>query len=253
MNRGAIADIVKNDDLIKMLGAFLLEKEGERDRQLVSQKIRELGRLLQQLMVVGNNEVVQLSDFIKPEKFDIIIKAVRETTGFMTPNRGQQEVNIPSLALKLGHSLSKCATLLHNQAIRARNDLVAKEIKYFKKLMRSEWEYKISHHSLSTLKERKMNAVQVLPLAEDMRKLRKFVEEGITENSRQLKLSPTSKNWTALARLLLARVVMLNKRRSGEASKLLLNSSQGIPEWTKSATSEILSSLTPLEQRLSQR
>jgi GTP1/Obg family GTP-binding protein len=44
-----------------------------------------------------------------------------------------------------------------------------------------------------------------------MKKLRKFVEEVITEHSRQLKLSPTSKNWTALARLLLARVVMLNK------------------------------------------
>jgi hypothetical protein len=98
-----------------------------------------------------------------------------------------------------------------------------------------------------------MNAVQVLPLAEDMKKLRKFVEEGITEHSRQLKLSPTSKNCTALARLLLARVVMLNKRRSGEAAKLLLNSYQGIPEWRKSATSEILSSLSPLEQRLSQR
>jgi hypothetical protein len=157
MNRGAIADIVRKDDLIKMLGAFLLEKEGERDRQLVSQKMRELGRLLQQLIVVENNEAVQLSDFIKPEKFDVIIKAVRETTGFMPPIRGQQEVNIPSLALKLGHSLSKCATLLHNQAIRARNDLMAKEITYFQKLMRSEWEYKISHHSLSTLKLRKMN------------------------------------------------------------------------------------------------
>ncbi|CAB4019222.1 Hypothetical predicted protein [Paramuricea clavata] len=177
-----------------MLGAFRLEKEGERDRQLVSQKMKELGGLLQQLMVVENNEAVQLSDFIKPEKFDIIIKAVRETTGFIPPNRGQEEVNIPSLALKLWHSLLKCATLLHNQAIRARNDLVLKEIKYFQKLMRSEWEYKISHHSLSTLKERKMNAVQVLPLTEDMRKLRKFVEQGITETSRQLKLSPTSEN-----------------------------------------------------------
>ena len=71
-------------------------EEGERDRELVSQKMRELGRLLQQLMVVENNELVQLSDFIKPEKFDIIIKAVRETTGFMPPNRCQQEVNIPS-------------------------------------------------------------------------------------------------------------------------------------------------------------
>ncbi|CAB3999352.1 Hypothetical predicted protein, partial [Paramuricea clavata] len=253
MNRGAIADIVRKEDLIKMLGAFLLEKEGERDRQLVSQKMRELGRLLQQLMVVENNEAVQLSGFIKLEKFDIIIKAVRETTGFMLPIRGQQEVNIPSLVLKLGHSLSKCATLLHNQAILARNDLMAKEIKYFQKLMRSEWEYKISHHSLSTLKERKMNAVQVLPLAEDMKKLRKFGEEGITEHSRQLKLSPTSKNWTALVRLLLAGVVMLNKQRSGEAAKLLLNSYQGIPAWRKSTTSEILSSLSPLEQRLSQR
>ena len=59
MNRGAIAD---------QIGAFLLEKEGERDRQLVPQMMRELGRLLQQLMVVENNEVVQLSDFIMPEK-----------------------------------------------------------------------------------------------------------------------------------------------------------------------------------------
>ncbi|XP_028417721.1 uncharacterized protein LOC114542174 isoform X2 [Dendronephthya gigantea] len=253
MNRGEIAEIVKKDELIKALGAFLLEKDGERDRQLVSQKMREMGRLLQRLKIVEKNEKAQLSDFIRPEKFDVVIRAVKETAGFKDPDHGLLDVSIPSLALKLGHSLSKCATLLHNQAIRARNEEMAKEIKDFQKLMRSEWEYKISHHSLSTLKDRKMNSVQVLPLAEDMAMLRQFVDKEITETSSQLKESPTPNNWNALARLLLARVVMLNKRRGGEASRLLMRSFNSIPEWTKNATSEILASLSPLEQRLSKR
>ncbi|XP_028418000.1 uncharacterized protein LOC114542728 [Dendronephthya gigantea] len=252
MNRGEIADIVRKDELIKSFGIMLLEKDGERDCQFVSQKMRELGRLVKHLMVEEKNSAVQLCDYIKPEKFDTIVKAVKETSGFMAGN-GQLDVNIPSLALKLGYSIKKCASLLHNQALRARNADQVKDIKSFLKIMSTEWEYKISHHSISTLKERKYNKVQVLPLAEDIAKLRKFLDEEIASETSQLEELPIAKNWTSLAKLLLARIVMLNKRRGGEASKLLLKSYDEIPEWTKCATSEILSSLSPLEKRLSER
>ena len=214
--------------------------------------MRELGHLVKHLMVAENNKAIQLRNYIKPEKFDTIVKAVKETSGFM-PSNGQLEINIPSLALKLGYSIKKCASLLHNQALRARNENQVKEVKSFLKIMATEWEYKISHHSISTLKERKYNTVQVLPLAEDIAKLRKFLDDEIANKTSQLEKLPTAKNWTSLAKLLLARIVMLNKRRGGEASKLLLKSYEEIPEWTKNATSEILSSLSPLEQRLSER
>ena len=116
MNWGEIVGIVKRDNLIKAVGVFLLKKDGERNHHLVSQKIRELGCLLQHLRIIDNSEAIQLSDFIKPEKFNALIQAVKKTTSFMAPNRGQQDVNIPSLAVKLGCSLSKCAMLLLNSS-----------------------------------------------------------------------------------------------------------------------------------------
>lgn len=85
--------------------------------------------------------------------------------------------------------------------------------------MKSEWEYTVSHHSLTTLHERKFNKVNVPPLADDIANLKTYMDKKIDEESMSLEQSPTTKTWTLLAKLLLARVVMLNKRRGGEASK----------------------------------
>jgi hypothetical protein len=230
----------------------MIEKSGLKDGQFISQKMRELGRLVEGLMSVEENKNVQLSEFIKPEKFDTVVTAVRNIAGFNSENN-KLEVSIPSLALKVGYSIQKCASILSGQALRTKDDLALKDSKNFQKLMRSEWECRVSHHSLATLHERKFNKVDVPPLAEDVTHLKNFVEQKIEEESKNLKASPTLKSWTSLAKLLLVRIVMLNKRRAGEASKLLLTSYNSRPDWTQSASKEILDSLSPWERQLSAR
>ena len=253
MKYDSISDIVKKDKLIKDLGGLLIQKYGLK-RGDVSQKMRELGRLVECLMKIEENKEVQLYDFMKPEKFDTIVKGVRKASGFIDGEEGQLEVGIPSLALKLGYSLSKCATCTVAHGLRIKDESIRKDAKNFKTLMESEWEYRVSHQSLATLHERRFNKVNVPPLAEDIANLKSFVDRRISEESENLKRkSPTKQRWTLLARLLVARVVMLNKRRGGEASQLLLQEYKGRPVWRQSASSEILASLSPLERQLSER
>jgi hypothetical protein len=195
---------VTKDALIKEFGVMLIEKQGGKGAQFISQKMRELGCLVEGLMVVEGSSNVQLSHFLKPEKFDTIVKAIRDITGFNSEN-GLLEVGIPSLSLKLDYSIQKCASILSGQALRSKDDSRFKDIKNFQKIMKSEWEYRVSRHSLTTLHERRFNKVHVPPLPEDTASLRKFIDEKIVNESRSLKENPTAESWTLLAKLLLSR------------------------------------------------
>ena len=54
-----ISCIVREDQLIKQFGAMQLEKDGEKNAQFISQKMRELGRLLKGLMEIDNIQAAQ--------------------------------------------------------------------------------------------------------------------------------------------------------------------------------------------------
>ena len=110
MKNDCISKIVQKDPLIKAFGSMMIEKNGPKDGQLISQKMRELGRLVEGLMSVEKSKNVQLSDFIKPEKFDTVVTAVH-IAGFNSQN-DQLKVSISSLALKVGYSIQKCASIL---------------------------------------------------------------------------------------------------------------------------------------------
>ena len=88
---------------------------------------------------------------------------------------GEQEVQIPSLALKLGHSLKKCVNIVRSQALRAKDKDRLEDADNFEKLLECEWSFRISRYSLNTLGTRKYNKMNMLPLAEDLEKLRKHV------------------------------------------------------------------------------
>ena len=110
MKNDCIFKIVQKDPLIKAFGSMMIEKNGRKDGQLISQKMRELGHLVEGLMSVEKSKNVQLSDFIKPEKFDTVVTAVH-IAGFNSQN-DQLKVSISSLALKVGYSIQKCASIL---------------------------------------------------------------------------------------------------------------------------------------------
>lgn len=69
-----------------------------------------------------------------------------------------------------------------------------------------------------------------------------------------LEEQPQLQAWSDLAQATLAcRLVMFNKRRGGEASKMLLDSYLNRPDWTKVNSPEIMSILSSFEKELSRR
>ncbi|XP_068690650.1 uncharacterized protein [Montipora foliosa] len=98
----------------------------------------------------------------------------------------------------------------------------------FEKLIDSEWSHRVSHHSLSTLGTSKFN-------------------KQILEEQHQLEA------WSHLAQATLARLVIFNKRRGGEASKMLSESYLHRPVWKQVNNPEIMASLSGFERELSRR
>lgn len=157
-----VSVIARNDELIRDVGVMLLEKHGEKQNNLVSQKMRELARLLMQLRETEFRPDAQLSEFIKPDKFDVVVSAVKNISKFHF-KEGIQNVATPSLSLKLGHSLKKCVHILRGKALRRKDKDLQENADNFEKLIESEWSHRVSHHSLSALSTIKFNKVQLLP------------------------------------------------------------------------------------------
>ena len=96
----------------------------------------------------------------------------------------------PSLCLKIVHSLKKCINILRGHALRRKDKDLEEDVDNFEKLIDAEWSYRVSHHCLSALSTKKVNTVDLLPLAEDLEKLRKSVLSKMSSDGEFLEERP---------------------------------------------------------------
>lgn len=248
-----ISLVVKNDSLITAFGRSLLDKVGRQRSQYISQRLRQLGRLLITLRSLkGEIEGPSLADFLKPELFDLVVSGVMKLAQKTEGSNGS-EYGVPSLSLKLGHSLKKCILILRGMALRQRDSSLGEQCKLYLELHESEWSDKVSSHALSTMVKRKANTPDVLPVTSDLIKLKQFMKEESHRCVAAIKECPSPETWTALVDVTLGRIILFNKRRSGEAAKLLIKSYDERPVWKDFANEEISNSLSSLEKQLSNR
>ncbi|KAJ8049006.1 hypothetical protein HOLleu_01543 [Holothuria leucospilota] len=92
------------------------------------------------------------------------------------------------------------------------------------------WEDGISHHAHRSLSEGRRNNRKTLPLTEDVVKLTKRLQNEVKERKQNL-LSAVSTNdfgnvsylWVGLAEVLLTQLVVFNRKRPGEVSRIILD------------------------------
>ena len=255
MKKDPIAAVTSQDALILKFGVAILEKVGPNDANYVSQRMRQLRFPILVLCKRGQKNEAVLEEFIGTSCFDKLVYGVRELCDF--DPESHSEIGIPFLALKLGHSIKKCAQILKGSALRQKEDVKIKNCKHFIDLFEAEWTAKISARSLVSLGSRKMNKVECLPLEEDLLLLKKHLEKKMAALSSLLMEITHSHNrfqelWSNLAKTTLARVIIFNKRRSEETAILQTSQSEGRPKWANCSPS-LKASLTPLEKRLCER
>ena len=174
--------------------------------------MRQLARLLLKLRARGHEKEAALENFIDTSKFDDLIEAVKELCGFNQESR--LDIGIPSLALKLGHSIKRCAQVVKCSALRSKDEIGIKKAKRFIDLFESEWTAKISSRSLASLGSKKQNKVDYLPLAEDLTRLKDHLDSKMESLSSALTAedSVNVEQWANLAKATLTRVILFNKR-----------------------------------------
>ena len=154
MRSDLISRIVKSDSTICLFDEKLCDKHAHDPHQhnFIRQKLCELGRLVEDLQINDDSPDKFLKDFIKPSYYRMVVMACKSVSGF---DSIFNKYGTPSLALKLGHSLCKCAKLLLGQAIEHRNKEQQVMANEFMRLLEMYWGDDMSSNAIRTLNEAK--------------------------------------------------------------------------------------------------
>ena len=224
----------KTDELILLFGQSHFEKVGSVRSTYISQNMRSLARLLSDLQKVSKEER-KVADFISPTQFDAIIAATKVlcSHNIQAENDHLSAFDRPSLALKVGNHLKRCASILRGIALRKQDTGLKDDAEAFIDLMESEWGSKISSAALRNLSDKKFNKAPILPVTSDLLKLREYLLDEIPKSKTFLRELPTLENWRNLAELTASRVILFNKCRGNEATKLEVNQFKEHPNWSE--------------------
>jgi hypothetical protein len=213
MRDDPITQEVKNDNLILLFGESLAKKLGMKKKDTIVTRVRQLGRLRQQLGQPFENT-------ISNKKYEEVIKAVDILCSKSCSDDGMPIYDIPSLALRLGHNLKKLAQIARGKALRQDNNAKYQEAEKFLKCFEGDWQDSVSSIALASLNSNKFNKPQLLPVTEDLKRLKNYLDEEMKKLIAQIKESVTATSYRALAEVALGKILMFNFRRSAEASQL---------------------------------
>lgn len=251
MRSDEITKICREDELIVKLGYMMYERYDITQRELIRQSMRQIGRLLLEIRK-NNHHIKSLSECLQPRYFDSVIIATKSLCLTFSSVTNRPQFGIPSLALKIGYSLKKCANFERGNALRRGDIKKNKELESFLALMDIEWSMRISSNALNTLHVRKFNCTQLLPITSDLIKLNNYLETEIKNITKQIEkdLQPSRDTWYHLASITLSKIVVFNKRRSGETSKMTIEQYSARPLWSEQTTEESKNAMTEFEKQL---
>ncbi|KAI3364057.1 hypothetical protein L3Q82_010889 [Scortum barcoo] len=134
------------------------------------------------------------------------------------------------------------------RAISAEDENLIKAAERFTKLCTKEWTGQVSHTALATLSKSKFNKPPTIPFTEDVQLLHKYLEGKLADAIENLKEHQSPQAYAELARVTLAQIILFNRRRAGEVSKMTLESFKKRDQ--TDLHSDLAASLSRFEQKL---
>ena len=237
-----VGNVCRRDDLILEFGRRLYSRLGHQVHlhQHIREKMRELGRLVLELRKVDSKAT--LSAYIHPRKFGDIAKAARSLGGLSNGH-----FRNPSVALKVGHSLVQCAGLLRTKGLVGGDSVLKQAATEFLELYKAEWKVEVSSRALGTLEERRWNRPDKLPSTEEIQRVQSVLEEELRAAKATLEDAPSLATYGRLAKAVLTSVMLFNRKRPGETSRLTLES---YASKNRDVNDDVVKHLSPLEQDL---
>ena len=253
MNEDNIITFVKNDDIIQEYGKSQLRRKGAGKRRDISRRLRALGRLLEE--VRKTDSTMTIHKLLAGGNFDMFVEAVTilcKPSDTLTAN-GVKMFQVPSIGIHIGNTIPKILALKIGNALRQDKRDVEQEALAFKQLFLNEYTDKVTSIAHQTLRERKYNEVDLLPLSEDLKKLSSFLNERLKGAMDDLTRSPSKKLWKHLCHITYVSVTVYNKRRGGEVARMKFQQYMSKQDWDQTRNKDVEKSLSSVEKELVKR
>lgn len=220
MLQDEISLAIKEDQCLLEFGYRLFTKSERQHSHYpyIRQKLRELARLVLEAKEIS--PVKSLKELIKPEMYSCVVKAAKRLAGL---NEETGKYKRPSLARKVGHSLHSVALFLKSEALKMKDQQSVQDVSDFAQLYTESWKYDIASQALTQLNQEKWNAPELLPFTQDVLSLHSFLASKLDKTINALKQNPVTSDWRELAKITLTQVILFNRRRSGEVSRMPLS------------------------------
>ncbi|KAJ8316567.1 hypothetical protein KUTeg_005882 [Tegillarca granosa] len=219
MHNDEVKFVIESDYRILEMGKRLLEKHGNEQHkyQYIRAKMRELGQYLICCKSVNSDNIKCIDDAINCENWDLMIKCVKKFGEYNEEDHSYQK---PSKALKIGHSLKKCSKYMKSEGLKAHDKQKIDKANTFLQLYEQDWKDQISSQALASLETKNYNKPKLLPLTKDVVKFDKYLKEEASALCRDIEKNVD--NYSKLAKVCLAQVILFNRKRSGEAERITL-------------------------------
>lgn len=211
-------------------------------------RVNQVGRTLARLLIEAQKKKphADMDMLLRPENFDLLV----ESTKNLCLNRENPPLTLARLIQnQLGHIIQ----IKTGYALRQNDDVKCKEAADFKKLFDAEWSLHVTSVCTKKINALKMQQIPTLPLTEDLVKLKQFITSESSKYAKQLDKSHDSKDWTQLAKLVMVRLILLNKRRRAEVKELRVSSYMNRPDWHKERRGEMEMALSSADKLMADR
>lgn len=223
----AVSRVAKSDTLIMKFAERKFEKNGHDSdmHNCIRSEVRKVAQVLIELRGILHDDNLSLTECIAPEKFDDVVDATKRMCGYDDISQLYEK---PSLAKEIGRCMKKCALLHKSESLQNGDEYQEQKATKFVQLMELTWNQRVSHHALRTLAKKRMNAPCLLPVTSDVLTLSSYLDDRVKNCIENLEsdvgsASSVIASWRELCSSALSQIIMFNRRRQGEVSKMKLS------------------------------
>ncbi|XP_067248867.1 uncharacterized protein [Chanodichthys erythropterus] len=249
MQQDHVTSHIRSDEMICAYGDALFAKKGREESQhrYIAQKLRELGRFMLAAKEIDRHAKT-LKDICDPANFKLAIEAARHVSNY---DVNKNEYGKPSTAVKIGFSLKGATEAWIGHCLMDSDDKTEKAAKKFKELLESSWSIHVPTNAHSSLEQRRWGKEDTVPLTEDVITLQNYLRKVEDEAKAALTELVSTTAYRKLSESLLAQIIVFNKKREGEASRLTLETY--LKADTGPVNKDIYETLSPVEKQMSHR
>nr|XP_020492250.1 uncharacterized protein LOC109986062 isoform X1 [Labrus bergylta]XP_020492251.1 uncharacterized protein LOC109986062 isoform X1 [Labrus bergylta] len=206
---------IMDDSVLLQFGELLFSEHGsnEKKHQYVRQHLRQVARLVLEAQKISS--LKKLEDFFTPSNFPHVISAVKVLAGY---DPEKKTYKVPSLAVKLGYDLQKACSIVEGNAVKCGDECKAKSARDFLSVYQKKWTKLISSGALKMIRKSEFNDNKKVPFVRDVKQLNFHLEKVHEVAEKTLKDSPSEENYCALAKAILARTILFNRRGARDVS-----------------------------------